>query len=71
MDETIRLAELGLLSQDELAAIAESTSEAKLRVGTDRERKSGAPSDPDAVGRPVSLDERAVALSEAVRGGEG
>jgi hypothetical protein len=36
-DTTIRLAELGLLREDELVRIAERANEAKMRIGTDAE----------------------------------
>jgi hypothetical protein len=56
-EETLRLAELRELTAGELAALRERATEAKLRVGTDRERL--------ADGR--SVDARAVELWDAVR----
>lgn len=56
-EETLRLAELGELTDAELAALRERATEAKLRVGTDRERL--------ADGR--SVDAPTVDLWEAVR----
>jgi hypothetical protein len=55
--ETIRLAELGLLRDDEVAAIAEAANEAKTRIGTGAEHYG-----PDNY-RP---DRDAVKLHEAV-----
>jgi len=59
--ETVRLAELGELTSEELAALQEKANEARLRVGTDAERISGG-------GREngVSMDQRAVDLWDAV-----
>jgi hypothetical protein len=61
--ETIRLAELGELRDDEIAAIAEKANEARLRVGTDSERVSGG-----WVGTPgaVLVDREDIELYEAV-----
>lgn len=61
--EAIRLAELGLLSRGEVAAISERGTEAKLRIGTDAELISGG----------TSIDAEAVELAGAVRaaGGQG
>jgi hypothetical protein len=39
--EAVRLAELGLLEPDELAALRERANEARLRVGTPAERIAG------------------------------
>jgi hypothetical protein len=39
--EAVRLAELGLLGRGELAALRERANEARLRMGTDKERISG------------------------------
>jgi hypothetical protein len=65
--ETVQLAELGELTPDEVAAIAEKANEARLRIGTGRERLSGAGRQPtprrDGL---VSVDQPAVALYEAV-----
>jgi hypothetical protein len=60
-DETLRLAQLGELTADELATLRERANEAKLRVGTDAERISGG-------GREhgVSLDQQAVELWKTV-----
>jgi hypothetical protein len=58
--ETIRLAELGELSDEEVAAIAEKANEARLRVGTDSEHISGGPYG-------GSMDSEAVELYEAVK----
>lgn len=61
--ETIRLAELGELTDKEIAAIAEKANEAKLRVDTDGERISGGNRDTPGAGFP---DREAVELYEAV-----
>jgi hypothetical protein len=60
-DETVRLAELGELTADELAALSEEANEAKLRIGTDSERISGGWRKYG-----VSLDQQTVDLWEAV-----
>ena len=59
--EAVRLAELGELTREELAALRERANEARLRIGTTGERISGG-------GREhgVSMDVRAVELWEAV-----
>lgn len=58
--EAVRLAELGLLTRNELAALEERANVARARIGTRSERTSG--------GNPgVSVDARAVELWEAVR----
>jgi hypothetical protein len=59
--EAVRLAELGLLRDDELAALRERATEARLRVGTAAERIS-------ALGTHMEQrpDRDAVALYEAV-----
>ena len=54
--ESVRLGELGELSADDLAALRERANEARLRIGTPRERLSNG----------VSVDARAVGLWEAV-----
>ena len=59
--EAVRLAELGELRADELAALRERANEAKLRIGTPRERVSGG-----GVPHGVSVDVRDVELFEAV-----
>ena len=59
--ETVRLAELGDLTTDELAAIREQANEARLRIGTDRELISGG-----SRNHGVSLDAAAVELWEPV-----
>ena len=51
------MAELGELRADELAALRERANEAKLRIGTTRERSSDG----------VSMDARVVELFETVR----
>ena len=61
--ETIRLAELGELSDEEIAAIAEKANEARLRIDTDGERISGGNRDTPGAGFP---DREAVELYEAV-----
>jgi hypothetical protein len=63
--ETLRLAELGDLTADELAALREKGNEAKLRIDTGRERVSGGSLKYGS--RAVSLDQRDVELFEAVR----
>ena len=60
--ETLRLAELGLLEADELAAPAERAHEASLRVGTPRDQISGGDRETG-----VSMDAAVVTLSDAVR----
>jgi len=55
--ETVRLAELGELTADELAALHERANEARLRIGTPREVLSNGD----------SMDRRAVDLFDAVR----
>jgi len=57
----VRLAELGELRPDELAALGEGATEARLRVGTPRERISGGNRESG-----VSVDAAAVALWDAV-----
>jgi hypothetical protein len=64
--EAVRLAELGELRDDELAALRERANEAKLRVGTPRERVSGGSLRYGGCAV-VSVDRRAVELFEAVR----
>jgi hypothetical protein len=62
--EAVRLAELGQLTDDELAVLRERADEARLRVGTARERVSGGSlTSPGA----ISMDQEAIALFEAVR----
>jgi hypothetical protein len=56
-DASIRLAELGLLREDELVRIAERANEGKARIGTDAEHRG-----PDG-----SADIDAVELHEAVK----
>ncbi len=60
-DEAVRLAELGELTDRELAALREAANEARLRIGTDSERISGGNRE-----HGVSLDVRAVKLWETV-----
>lgn len=61
--EAVRLAELGELDDAELAALRERANEARLRIGTDRERVSGGSlKTPGA----YSVDGREVELWEAV-----
>jgi hypothetical protein len=55
--ETIRLAELGELTAEELAALQDDANVAKLRVGTDSERFSDR----------VPVDQRTVELWERVK----
>jgi hypothetical protein len=62
-DETVRLAELGELTAEELAALGEEANEARLRVGTDDEQISGGGRNTP---RAVSVDVRAVELWERV-----
>lgn len=59
--ETVRLAELGKLTADELAALREEANEARLRIGTDSERISGGWRK-----HGVSMDQHDVDLWEAV-----
>jgi len=59
--ETLRLAELHALRPDELVAIAERATEARLRVGTPRERISDG----------ESVDQRTVDLHEQVERARG
>ena len=59
--EAVRLAELGELRDDELAALRERANEAMLRIGTTRERVSGG-----GLPHGVSVDARAVELFEAL-----
>jgi hypothetical protein len=54
--QTLRLAELELLTDDELAALREKANEARLRIGTPAERLSDG----------TSMDQRDVELFEAV-----
>lgn len=54
--ETVRLAQLGELTAEELAVLREEALEARLRIGTDSELISNG----------TSLDQRAVQLAEAV-----
>jgi hypothetical protein len=62
-DETVRLAELGELTAEELAALREEANEASMRIGTDAEHISrGWRNTPGA----VSMDGRAVELWERV-----
>jgi hypothetical protein len=61
--ETIRLAELGELTDEEVAAIAEKANEAKLRVNTDSEQIGGGNRDSPGAEFP---DREAVELYEAV-----
>jgi hypothetical protein len=58
-DEAIRCAELGLIREDEIAAIAERANEARARIGTAAEHISG-----DGSYRP---DVEAVQLHEGVK----
>ena len=60
--ETVRLAELGVLRPDELAALRERATEARLRIGTPRERISGGNRQSG-----VSVDAAAVELWAAVQ----
>jgi hypothetical protein len=62
--ETIRLAELGELSDDELAAIRERANEGRARIGSDDERISGGWRNTSGA---VSLDVQAVELCNAVQ----
>jgi hypothetical protein len=62
-DETVRLAELGELTAEELAALREEANEARLRVGTDAERISGGGRNTPGA---VSMDAQAVELWERV-----
>jgi hypothetical protein len=57
--EALRLAELGELRPDELAAVRERANEARLRVGTAAERISGGGRDSSGA---VSMDARAAEL---------
>jgi hypothetical protein len=57
--EALRLAELGELLDDELAAVRERANEARLRVGTAAERISGGGRDSSGA---VSMDARAAEL---------
>jgi hypothetical protein len=57
-DAAIRLAELGLLRDDEIARIAERANEARPRIGTTAEHSDGGDFRPDV---------RAVELHEAVK----
>jgi hypothetical protein len=60
--ETVRLAELGELTADEVAAVAEKATEARLRIGTPAERLSNG----DSVDRPaVELYEAVLAAQRA------
>jgi hypothetical protein len=59
--EAVRLAILGLLEPGELAALRERANEARLRVGTDRERISGGNRESG-----VSVDAAAVEVWERV-----
>jgi hypothetical protein len=61
--EAVRLAELGELTAEELAALREEANEAKLRIGSDAEHISGGWRK-----HGVSLDAQAIELWEAVRG---
>jgi hypothetical protein len=54
--EVVRLAELGVLTPEELARLRERANEARLRIGTGRERISG----------DISVDAQAVELWERV-----
>ena len=60
--EAVRLAELGLFEPGELAALRERANEARLRVGTPRERISGGNRESG-----VSVDAAAVELWAAVQ----
>ena len=63
--EAVRLAELGELDDEELATLRERANEARLRVGTGRERVSGG-----ALGlspQAYSVDRRTVELQERVK----
>jgi hypothetical protein len=60
--ETLRLAELGALRDEEFAALREAANEARPRIGTTSERISGGNRETG-----VSLDVRAVELWDAVR----
>jgi hypothetical protein len=64
--EAVRLAELGELTGEELAALGEQANEARLRVGTDSERISGGWRQYG-----VSIDQRDVDLWEAVERARG
>jgi hypothetical protein len=59
--EPVRLAELGELTAEELAALREEANEARLRIGTESERISGGWRKYG-----VSLDQQAVDLWETV-----
>jgi hypothetical protein len=59
-DAAIRLAELGLLRDDEIAAIAERANEARRRIGTAAEHYGG-------IGGTYRPDRDAVELHEAVK----
>jgi hypothetical protein len=63
-DQTVRLAELGELRDEELAKLRERANEARLRVGTPHERVSGGALglSPEA----YSVDAQAVELWERV-----
>jgi hypothetical protein len=62
-DETVRLAELGELTAEQLAALREGATEAKLRVGTAEERISGGGRNTPGA---VSMDAQDVELWERV-----
>lgn len=59
--EAVRLAELGLLTVEEAAALQERANESRLRLGTDREQVSGGNRETG-----VSMDRRHVDVWEAV-----
>jgi hypothetical protein len=62
-DETVRPAELGELTDEELAALPEDANEARLRIGTDAERIFGGWRNTPGAG---SMDAQAVELWERV-----
>jgi hypothetical protein len=64
--EAVRLAELGELTDDELAALREQANEAKLRIGTGSERISGGWRKYG-----ISMDQQDVDLWEAVCAAQG
>jgi hypothetical protein len=59
--ETVRLAERGAITDEELAALREQANEAKLRIGTPAERISGGNSETG-----ISVDRQCVELFQRV-----
>jgi hypothetical protein len=62
--EPIRLAELGELTREELAALEEDANVARPRIGTDAERISGGSRNTPSA---VSMDQQDVDLWQAVK----